>query len=683
MHVVNKPVKELLEGQVQYQIPIWQRSYAWEEKQLLQLWEDIIWQHGRTGDSVGPGHYLGSLVVADGKAPAAGVTTHEVIDGQQRMTSIILLLCAIRDALKEAGDEDTATKINENYLVNRLEEGDKRLRLLPRGNDRDAMRTVVLGGSGDLPPGLIRSASEFFARQVAGLEAPDLADIAACIVSQLNIVAITSEPEDNTHRIFESINWTGKKIENVDLVRNHLFMLLPNRADAVYEDVWKPLEEKLGPGNLAKFISLDLDRRGMAITEEGVYPEHVAITQPFSDDEAQVEDRVRDLALWGGLFDQLLKAEHDSPAVVDCLKWLARWGDKPWYSVGLVSLKANMDGGLSDEDLASALALIESFYVRRYLANRHTQGLNRRFPEIAGRLPHDDKLLDALHSELSRESLRWPSDTALREEIRSAEFYLMPSAHKRKLILERLEQHLPHEVSVDFEGADLQVEHVMPQTLNDEWRKELEDAGDSDPEDAHAKLVHNLGNMTLTAWNGTLSNNPFERKKQIYSDSNLKLNLRIAESEVWGSAEIRARAEELGAALIEIWASPIDEVGEDDDTSDADWSRIDAAVMAIPLGRWTSYGDLADLGGTAALPVGGRMVDLGEDFNAYRVLKSDGTVSEHFRWKSSDDKRDPREVLESEGVEFDEKGRASQSQHIGAAEIAGLLPDEADPGSGD
>jgi alkylated DNA nucleotide flippase Atl1 len=238
------------------------------------------------------------------------------------------------------------------------------------------------------------------------------------------------------------------------------------------------------------------------------------------------------------------------------------------------------------------------------------------------------------------------------------------------MILERLERSFGHPEIVDFQEVELQIEHVMPQALSGEWRDHLDELG-QDPDQIHDELVHTLGNLTLTAFNGTLSNNPFERKKQIYESSHLELNLALSENEVWGQEQILERADRLAEQVAKIWPAPIP--GVTSESLGFDWGRIDAAVEAIPAGRWTTYGDLAELGGTAAVPVGNHVASVEGGGAAYRVLSSDGSVSPDFAWLNPNDERDVHDVLSAEGVDFGEDGRASSDQRISAEELSALI----------
>jgi alkylated DNA nucleotide flippase Atl1 len=261
------------------------------------------------------------------------------------------------------------------------------------------------------------------------------------------------------------------------------------------------------------------------------------------------------------------------------------------------------------------------------------------------------------------------------EAARKRAFYFNGRWNQRFLVLERLEQSFGHPEPVDFETAELTIEHIMPQTLTPEWREQLSELG-QDPDEVRDELVHTLGNLTLTGVNAQLSNNPFERKQELYAYSHLELNRDLPDHSVWGRDEILARASALAQRIIAIWLGPLPGYG--DMPSGFDWSRINAAIAAIPAGRWTTYGELAQLGGTAPVPVGQHIANTPSLANAYRVLGGSGTPRPHFHWDDPADDRDVTDVLRAEGIAFDEGGAADPEQRITAAELVELI-DAADP----
>jgi len=317
----------------------------------------------------------------------------------------------------------------------------------------------------------------------------------------------------------------------------------------------------------------------------------------------------------------------------------------------------------------SCLEAIESFLVRRYLVDVPTNVLNRLFTTAIGNLPQGEPIDTALRRELSRDK-RWPDDDRVRDGVANVHYYFNGRPYQQRLVLQRLESYLRAEIDLDFDSAKLSIEHVMPQTLSDGWKNQLEDAG-HDPREVFDRLGHTLGNLTLTAWNSKLSNQLFERKQEILQDSDLKLNEHLASALHWGAEEIQKRSQLLADAANELWSAPIP--GVVTARSGFDWSRVDDAVAALPAGWWTSYGDLAELAGTAAQPTANHIAHDPAVTNAYRVLSSDGSISFKFQWHDPADTRDPMQMLIGEGIDFDEDDKASQAQRLGPPELEALL----------
>ncbi|HEY5710058.1 MAG TPA: DUF262 domain-containing protein [Solirubrobacterales bacterium] len=677
MNVKNATLKALVQGEKQFRVPIWQRQYTWRGPQHEQLWHDLLEQYshvasGTTSDLAG--HFLGSFVLSPVDPTASGVQTFLVIDGQQRLTTLMLVLCALRDTAAEQ-DQQVVNRFDKLYLINEFQEGDEQFRLRPTEEDGTSFRARVERKADTGARDLVSDAYRFYARRLRepGPDGKpiDVPTLERVVVERMGIVEITTEQGDNAHRIFQSLNGTGVDLNQADLLRNYLFMLLPNRAEVVYEQVWRPMETLVGVDNLAGLARVDLQRRGQDVTTDGVYAAHQRRLDPISLDEAAIEAQVRDLAVRAGHYKCLIDPEAESdPELAAGLARLARWGAQTSHPVLMVAYDLRERGFLDTDGLRSAVGIIESFLVRRQLARIPTNALNRLFVQLIGNLPESPEFVEALHRELSRERLDWPDDDRLREAAETQPLFRIGRPHQRKMILERLESSFGHPELIDFDEAELQIEHIMPQTLSPEWRKHFEGL-DQHPDQVHGDLVHTLGNLTLTAFNGALSNNPFDRKKEIYGESHLELNRVLPESEAWGREEILARAADLASQAAKIWVAPLK--GVPDAPSDGfDWSRVRAAIESVPAGRWTTYGDIAELGGTAAQAVGNYIAALSTGTNAYRVLSADGTVSTSFRWNNPEDERDVVDVLIGEGVEF-EDGRASEEQHIGREELSGLL----------
>jgi len=683
MQVRETTLEELLGGVKQFRVPLFQRPYTWDEENHAQLWRDILAVYeSATDQETGteledvPSHFLGSFVLAPHTGSASGLTTFLVVDGQQRLTTLLLALCALRDVLAIT-DLDSRERVSETYLVNRWQKGQSRHKLLPAKQDRESYFAAVDDRPDKGSPDAVGSAYRFFVARLAdsheGNGMIDLGILERVIVSKLTIIDITAQPGDNVHRIFESLNATGVSLTQADLLRNYLMMLLPNRADTVYSEIWYPMQRSLGSQNLEALARVDLQRRGLQVRADDVYRMQQRRLRPFENDEARIEAEIRDLALravhYGAILDP---TKERNPQVRARLEFLNRWGAQTAHPLIMYLYELRENDGLSDEDLDKALWHLESFLVRRLLTGASRKNLNRIFPQLVRRLQAraaEPNTPEVLREELSGERLYWASDDSLVAAMRSEPFYFYGRSSQRRLVLERLEESYGHKEQAQLTTLPLSIEHIMPQTLTDEWRTAILASGDS-PDVVHMELKHTIGNLTLTGYNSELSNKPFERKQQIYEDSHLSLNKDLVGDASWGRSEILARSTELAKRSIEIWGPPA-EVASAHRSGPA-WGRLHSAMAAIPPGNWTSYGDLAELLGTSAQAVGTHIGSNLALLGSHRVLTSNGSVAEGFRWLDPADDRDPMQVLGDEGLQFSADGRADPEARLDSEELAGI-----------
>lgn len=684
MQVSESTLKLLIEGEKQFQIPLYQRQYSWRDPELGQLWDDILEQYDlMTPDDAGviesdaPTHFIGSTVLAPSPTIAAqGVTAFTVIDGQQRLTTLLIIMVALRD-VAAAIDPIAVERFNERYLINKYGAGTTRYRLLPTQIDRSAfIRCIDPDGRPQQNDGVGRAYAYF--RSKLTQPGPDGEELVidrleTVLRERLTFVAITCGKDDNVHRIFESLNDRGVRLTQADLLRNYIFMLLPTQGERVYEQLWVPMQRMLTPSELETLVFVDLVVRGNAtVKRPDIYRAQQQRLRSKEGDESAIEDEVTELARRARLFKRILDPRHEGNLEIrGALMRLQAWAAATTYPILLHLFDLLERDATTEDEVIESMGYLESFLVRRMIAGVPTNNLNRILNALPSQLESDLPVAEAIRRELSSPRKFWPSDRALREAIRTKPFYYQGRWQQRMLVLRRLEESYEHPEPVDWDAATLTIEHVMPQTLSDEWAEALTNAGD-DPAVVHEELLHTLGNLTATAYNGELSNHPFERKKQILKGSNLELNKRISPEEAWGSVAILARADELAERAVEIWPAPLP--GVDERRFEAkDWSRLAAALAAMPAGTWTSYSDLAELVGSHQVPVGQHLARTKGLMHAYRVLNSDGSISPNFRWLEPEDTRDVREVLRQEGLRFDDRGRADSTQRLRADMLAAMI----------
>jgi len=666
-------LRELLEGSRQYLVPLYQRTYSWDQAQLTRLWSDICsLAEDRTAESSAT-HFMGSLVL--GPSPtngAVGVQQYLVVDGQQRLTTLTLLLCALRDRAKSAGDAQAWDRINESYLTNKFKPEHERLKLVPTQANVAAYQACVdatphAGGADG-----VGAAYRYFAAQFAASPDLDLAQLEDAVLSGLSVVSVTAQPTDNVHRIFESLNNTGLKLSQADLLRNYLFMRMPTRAEVVHSGVWMPLQQSLSSAELETLFWIDLVFRDSKIKQTDTYARQQARLDRMTT-ENEIESEVIRLAKLGALYRLVLHpSEETDPGVAKRLRRLQQWGSKTVNPVllQLLHLRATDETGNADSaTVARAMHYLESYLVRRMLIGRPTNGLNRTMTELAGELSADKPVDLVTRRYLSVGRKYFGSDAAVRSAARHQALYLNGRPAQRRQLLNWLEESFQSKEPVDL--SSLSIEHVMPQTLTGPWEKQLGsevEEGETVAE-LHHSLLHTLGNLTLTGFNSTLSNSPYSIKRTKLIESGVSLSKSITPNDKWGRREILARADDLAGRIIATWPGPEEKAA---DTVDEPWELLAAALAELPAGSWTNYGELAVVIGSGSRAVGARMAEVPVP-NAHRVLQVDGSVAEGFSWLEEGRTDDPRQMLASEGVTFDERGRADPAQRLTAEQLSELI----------
>jgi alkylated DNA nucleotide flippase Atl1 len=361
-----------------------------------------------------------------------------------------------------------------------------------------------------------------------------------------------------------------------------------------------------------------------------------------------------------------------APALRRALDRLSRWGAAVVHPICLHVLLAHDAGQLTAPAAAAALRVGESYLVRRMIVGLPTNNVNRIMMSLVKDLGEASPTASAITAVLSGPRKRFPTDQHVKDAVLVNNFYWTGRGPQRTFILRALEEDYRHGEPLDFSRATLTIEHILPQSLTADWEEMLA-AGASDgetPEEVHASLVHTLGNLSLTAYNAKLANDNFPVKQKLLADSGLAMNREIADASGWGRAEIQARGRVLGQRIVSIWPGPDESVSTP--PPNRRWTLMNQVLASLPAGRWTSYSDVAEVIGSHQVAVGARLATLIVP-NAHRVLRLSGHISPDFRWPDPEQTDDPREVLEAEGVRFDEWGRADPEQRIATTNLAAAM----------
>jgi alkylated DNA nucleotide flippase Atl1 len=667
LDVNEATLRVILEGSKQYLVPLYQRPYAWKQNNWTKIWEDLTGLALDRRIQPESSHFTGTLVL-DASSVTTGLTQFLVVDGQQRLTTLSVLLAAIASHYESLGNSGDAEKIREQVLINKYADSDdQRYRLRPANFDEPVFRSVVEGRVEKSSLSRIDDAFAYFQKKLSGLADQGLTvkDIEDAALQGLKFVAITAKRDDNVYRIFESINNTGIDLTQADLIRNLVFMKLESKSEQVHNQIWLPLQRDLSGEDIENLFWMDAQWRNPEVRKLDTY--EVQKKHILSLDESSLIEFLRNALAIADAIRKVRLIEPDlNPAIMKTLKRLDSL-QLPGAMVlitRIVYLRNNKS--LSEQAALDSLRTVESYLVRRAIANIPIASLGRI--AAAGAADLKGSQSGDVHAYLSSGRRRFPTNDEILRVIQTAPMYERGRKQTLKLILTWLLEDQQGKDQVDF--SSMSIEHVLPQKPSEAVWKEFSPlvSDGSDEVELYDELVHNLGNLTLTNYNGELSNKPFSQKREAWLKTTAVIGTQLIASErVWGPCEIRSRGEQLAKRAIEIWPGPDESLLGNESLGSGD--LVDEVTSVIPPGRWTSYGDIAIVLGSSGQAVGQRVMK--HSPNAWRVLRANGQVAPGFTWPSGSpfEGREPKSVLEEEGVEFDSRGFASKKHRMGPNDL--------------
>ncbi len=556
--------KKLFEGEKQFFIPLFQRQYSWKSKQWKELWLDLLALHELSQTQPERKHFIGSVVMHPTNSVPVGVSKYAVIDGQQRLTTIFVVLVALRDVARAIGHPTLAERLTETYLTNKYAAPHERLKVQPTQDDRPALRHMATPMPDVVAPaGLLTDAYSFFRDKLTAWvkSQPDRAEeMFQLVLERLSLVSITLNNDDDPYLVFESLNAKGMRLTAADLIRNYLFMRIhPDQQTELNEQYWLPMQKALDE-SLTEFIRHFLMRDGGNVAQSDVYGAFRKATE-----KRDVVPVLQEMARFAPTYARLLHPtrETDRPAVRRGLQRLHQTRLTVAYPLILRLYDQVRHGGtVSESTLLAVLDALENFALRAFITKRGTGGANKSMQALATRTRELDADAPALLADIRTylATQNYPTDDEVRDKLLTEALYHHAGERnaRTRLLLETLEVALNPKEIVGSET--LSIEHILPQKLTAEWRTEL--GADADAE--HARLLHTLGNLTLTGYNSELSNTSFARKRLEFAKSNLALNLPIAAAPNWDAAAIRKRGSELAEQFLACYPAlaPAAELGK-------------------------------------------------------------------------------------------------------------------------
>ncbi len=599
-------LKQVLTHERRYIIPTFQRDYEWTQKgQWELLFEDLEavvdrLEHARgqadvlgtsktkAEKSVAP-HFLGAIVCDQLPSPAGGLDLRAVIDGQQRLTTLQLLVRGVLDVLLE--QDSSRVKQVRRLLENPsdvIEEDFEKHKLWPRRKDREVWPIAMSDQTPAKGPHPYLKARAFFADRArtaaVGTDGSDRTDaVVDALLGLFKLVVIDLEDNDDAQVIFEVLNGRQTPLSASDLVKNLLFLrgelADEKELDSIYDKYWAPFDDQwwkktIGSGHAARGRRDALLSSWLtAVSGEEANIGHLygEVRTYLNQSERRTNEVLAELHSYGQSYLALYgAADAGSPSLEQIYARLNRLGVTTAVPL-LLWLRTLPASRLSSVEHKAAASAIESWVMRRVLTGANTRGYGKAFVEVlnAGRKADrieaasiSEAIIDALLS--GPNGLSWPTDSEVETAFVGSRFYGSFTQERIRMILGAIDAQMqrenPKTEPATFNYDELQIEHVMPQAWREHWHLNTRDEAERVlASQARDHIVHRLGNLTLvtSSFNGSVSNLGWAAKRcEFAKQSALQLNKSIAVVDSWDESSIEARARQLVAVAVRVWPRP-------------------------------------------------------------------------------------------------------------------------------
>jgi uncharacterized protein with ParB-like and HNH nuclease domain/predicted transport protein len=548
-------IYKFLSGDKQYIIPVYQRIYSWEIEECKRLWFDIVDMQKKNKN----GHFVGSIVSITENDSPSDMSKFTIIDGQQRITTLMLLLLALRDYAFIHREEKSINwkKINNSFLKNPDEDDDSQYKLLLTETDKDILISLIEKRPIDenLNSRLISNYNYFFSN-IKNMDL-SLQDIYEAI-GKLQIVNINLDrTSDEPQVIFESLNSTGKELSESDLIRNFVLMGLDNKQQKdIYKNIWRPMEQLFRYEKqtllMDRFFRDYLTMKLARIPKlDKIYEEFKMYTN--NCEFSTLEDLCKDLYMYARYYTNMIFEQGSNKNLINLYKKIKYLKMEVAFPF-LLKIHYDFERNLINEDeLVSIIKLCISYVFRRNICDIPTNSLNKTFATLKNEINVDDYINSIKAFFILKDDYKiFPNDEKFSSALKVKDIYHM---RIRNYILSSLEN-FNNKAPINIENYT--IEHIMPQTknLSNVWKKEL----GKNYETVQKKYLHTIGNLTLTAYNSEMSNKSFSEKMEMnggFKESALRLNSYVVKQNEWNEKIIKERASILVEKALLIWKYPI------------------------------------------------------------------------------------------------------------------------------
>ncbi len=546
-----------------FNIPVYQRNYEWSNEQCLQLFNDV---EKIIQDDFSAKHFLGTIVYVDERGPKLS-KYFNIIDGQQRITSFMLFMKAIADL---SSDDNLYDEILDDYLLNPRSGENNKIKLRSVEKDRLVFREIIEEHEVEETSKISENFTLFLTQIKESEYEPKEFFDALGMIEIVYIELNGNDESENPQVIFESINSTGLSLTASDLIRNFLLMGIDHETqNRLYKDYWTKIEERIPTNQISIFIRFYLTLKfGATVTERRVYEEYKRF---FNSNHYTPETAIKELENYSKYYFWLNNEIIPKATVNERIKRVNLMKATIVYPYLMQILKLGDDEIYTWNDVDEIFGTVESYLFRRSITDKRTNVLNKMFAALSREISttnEKDRLIVELTNKKGTQI--FPRDAEFVNSFQTVALYNRKN-NLAKLVLMMLELYRTKE-PISFEA--IQVEHIMPQTLTNDWKVSVKNASD-----VLLKYGDTIGNLTLTGYNAELSNKLFSEKSKTYCHSNITITRELADGyDKWDKSTIEHRAKKLSEEALSIWKFPV-QIETDEQSSVSGEHYLDEDVI--------------------------------------------------------------------------------------------------------
>lgn len=543
---------------IQFVIPVYQRNYDWTIKECKVLLNDI-----KDAGKLNREHFIGSIVYVDDHAPKTGIQELIIVDGQQRLTTIILIYLRLYKLAEELKDNRLRDRMYEHYLINKYANTEEeKIKLKPTENNDKALKSIFSGVEFKEKSNIIDNYN-FFEKEINSYNYENILDgLEKLIFVDMSL----DRKEDDPQRIFESLNSTGLALSQGDLIRNYILMKLNSKEQKyIYENYWQYIEKNARDESLNKDMVSDFIRDFMT-SEYNKIPNKNRIYEEFKEkysisDLSEIEKYLSSLKDYSNYYNKLLNPKNEKDKDISIkLENIKTIEVNVSYPFFLKIYKDYNDKVIDNKTFLKIIDLIESFVFRRFICDVFSNAMNKIFMSLYSKIDKNN-YYNSLEEYLCKlkNVQRFPNNDEVINKLKEKDIYNAMNTKRKMYLFNKLEMGLGKTV-VDFSKTDFEIEHIFPQNPVKEWKDHLTD---EEYKTMQSKL-HTIANLTISANNKELSNKTFldkknmniDNKEQGYKYSHLWINEYLKTIDEWNIKRIEERFNILSERFINTWKYP-------------------------------------------------------------------------------------------------------------------------------